>query len=368
MKEFEYLMSTRICFGKDIIHKNGNIISKYGRKAFIITGKASSKKNGSLDDVKNMLDKLDICYCIFDEVEENPTLETVERAAAMGKRENVDFIIGIGGGSPIDAAKAIGILINNSSASIDDLFGERQLQALPIIALPTTAGTGTEVTPYAIFTDHRIQTKRNFSQKVFPNIAFLDAKYLVGTPDHITINTAVDALSHLIEGYLSVKSNILSDALAEKGLIIFSECIEALKHRDFQYEIREKLLIASTLAGMVIAQTGTSLPHGMGYALTYFNGIPHGRANGLLLKEYLELSSWMSKVKNILSLLKINNLKEFGEFIYELIGKETSVKEEQIERYTEAMIGNKDKLKNHPVEVSKEDILNMYKNSFNFPV
>lgn len=363
MKEFEYLMSTRICFGKDIIHKVEDSISKYGKKAFIITGKTSSKRNGSLDDVKNILSKLNIGYCIFDEVEENPSLETVEKAAVIGKNEKVDFVIGIGGGSPIDAAKAIGILINNPSTNIDDLFSETQLQSLPLIALPTTAGTGTEATPYAIFTDHRVQTKRNFSQKVFPSLALLDAKYLMNTPEDITINTAVDALSHLIEGYLSVKSNIISDALAEKGFIIFSQCIESLKNRIFDYEIREKLLLASTLAGMVIAQTGTSLPHGMGYALTYFNEIPHGRANGLLLKEYLDLSSSMTKVENILSLLKVNNLNNFGKFIEELIGKESSVTKEEIEKYTESMISNKDKLKNHPMEVSKKDILDMYKNS-----
>ncbi len=363
MKDFEYLMPTKVYFGKDVIANNVELIKSYGSKAFIITGKTSSKKNGSLDEVMTVLSESSIDYFIFDEVEENPSLETVERAAILGREEKVDFIIGIGGGSPIDAAKAIGILINNKDSNIDDLFSSTQLKSVPLIALPTTAGTGTEVTPYAIFTDHKLKTKRNFSQKVFPDVAFLDAKYLINTPEEITINTAIDALSHLIEGYLAVKANLLSDTVAEKGLTLFSECMESLITRDFSYEIREKLLLTSTLAGMVIAQTGTSLPHGMGYALTYFNGVSHGKANGILLKEYLELSSSMSKVNNILSFLKFNSLKEFGAFIEKLIGREVTVTEEEIMKYAKAMIINKDKLKNHPSQVTEADIIKIYKNS-----
>lgn len=363
MMDFEYLMTTKIYFGKDIISKSGDVIGKLGKKAFIITGKTSSKKNGSLNDVEQILKKLNIDYCIFDEVEENPSLETVEKASNIGREEKVDFIIGIGGGSPIDSAKAIGVLINNPSAKIDDIFSSNELKSAPLIAVPTTAGTGTEVTPYAIFTDHRLQTKRNFSQKVFPDIAFLDAKYLIGTPIHITINTAVDALSHLIEGYLAVKANVISDSIAEKGFRLFSECMNGLKSKNISYEDYEKLLLTSTLAGIVIAQTSTSLPHGMGYALTYFHGISHGKANGLLLKEYLELSSSMTKVQNILTLLNINDVDEFGKVISGFIGNETSITEEEILKYTKAMISNGDKLKNHPIKVSEEDIFNMYKKS-----
>src|SRR5690606_31201061 len=110
--------------------------------------------------------------------------------------------------------------------------------------------------------------KRGICQKVFPELALLDIKYLMFLPTDITINTAVDTLSHLIEGYLSSNSNIISDALAEKGLKLFGECLNMIKEKDFIHTVREKLMIASTLAGMVIAQSGTSLPHGMGYALT----------------------------------------------------------------------------------------------------
>ncbi|KOA19700.1 lactaldehyde reductase [Clostridium homopropionicum DSM 5847] len=363
MSEFQYYMPTKVLLGENVVINRSELFTKLGTKAFIITGKSSSKKNGSLEDVTKALNKHNISYCIFDEVEENPSLETVEKASTIGRKEGVDFIIGIGGGSPIDSSKAIGVLVKNKDCSVEDLFSKTKFLSLPIVAVPTTAGTGTEVTPYAIFTDHKLKTKRNFGQQVFPEIALLDAKYLNSTPDNVTINTAVDALSHLIEGYLSANANILSDTFAEKGFVLFSECFEALKNRSFNPEIREKLLLASTIAGVVIAQAGTSLPHGMGYPLTYFNGIPHGRANGLILKAYLELCSIMDKQQKILSILKFNNIDEFGKYIEELIGKETSVTEEQIIEYSKAMISNKDKLKNHPFDVTEEDILNMYKKS-----
>ncbi|MCY6483417.1 iron-containing alcohol dehydrogenase family protein [Clostridium aestuarii] len=363
MKDFRYFMPTEIFYGKNIVKNKAELIESFGKRAFVITGKSSSKKNGSLEDVINVLKEKNVDYYIFDEVEENPSLETVEKAAQIGREKDVDYIIGIGGGSPIDTSKAVGIMLKNKEAEIENLFTEPKLESIPIIAIPTTAGTGTEVTPYAIFTDHRVKTKRNFYQKVFPKVAFLDAKYLMTAPESVTINTAIDALSHLIEGYLTTKANFLSDAVAEKGIKIFGECIEAMKNRDFTYEIREKLLLMSTLGGMVITQTGTSLPHGMGYSLTYFKGIPHGRANGLLLKAYLELCHDKKKVNNILTLINLNSLNEFGCFLQEILGRKESINKEEMNEYAEVIINNKAKLKNHPDKVTKEDIFNIYKKS-----
>lgn len=363
LKDFRYYMPTEVFCGKDIVNKKADLFLNYGKKAFIITGRNSSKRNGSLDDVISILKEKNIHYCIFNEIEEKPSLEIVARAADIGKREEVDFIIGIGGGSPIDAAKGIGILIRNKDIHVEELFSQQQFESIPIIALPTTAGTGTEVTPYAIFTDHKMKTKRNFSQKVFPKIAFLDPKYLMTTSEDVTINTAVDALSHLIEGYLTTKANFLSDATAEKGMKLFGQCMEALENRKFTYKIREKLLLVSTLGGKVIAQTGTSLPHGMGYPLTYFKGVPHGKANGILLKEYLNLCSNKEKVNNIFTCMGLSNIEEFGVFIEKIIDKDIIIGEEEINQYVEAMVSNEAKLKNHPDKVTKEDILKIYTDS-----
>lgn len=363
MEDFNYSMPTKIFYGENIVEKKKDIFKEFGKKALIVTGKNSAKKNGSLDDLTKVLKEENIEYSIFDKIEENPPMELAEEGAKIGKEEKVDFIIGIGGGSPLDSAKGIGVLINNPQAKKEDLYSKTLMESIPVIAIPTTAGTGSEVTQYAIFTNHKEKTKKGFSHKVFPKIALLDAKYLMATPDNVTINTGIDALSHIIEGYLSANANIISDALAKQGLTLFKACKDALYKKEFAYEIREKLMLMSTLGGMVIAQSGTSLPHGMGYALTYFHKIPHGMANGLLLKEYLGFCEDKEKVDTILNLMGMRDLNELGDYLRTLLPCEICISNEEINNYTESMISNKAKLKNHPYEVKREDVYNIYKNS-----
>lgn len=363
MKDFMYFMPTRIFYGKDVVLNQKDQFKKLGKKALIVTGKNSSKDNGSLNDVINTLKECNIDYFVFDKSVENPPIEITEQGAKIGIEQKVDFVIGIGGGSSLDSAKGISILIKNPNAKKEDLFSDTMLDSLPMAAIPTTAGTGSEVTQDAVFTDNDAKTKKGFPQEAFYDVAFLDAKYLENTPDDITINTAVDALAHIIEGYLATNANIISDGLAEKALQLFKECKKSLLDRKFSYEIREKLMVVSTIAGMVIAQAGTTLPHGMGYALTYFYKIPHGRATGLLLKEYLRFCKDKDKVNNIISLLGMKDLDEFGEYIKNLLGEEKSIKKEELKEYTEKMMKNTSKLQNHPYSVTSEDIYSMYVNS-----
>lgn len=365
MDFINYHMPTKILLDEEVVLKNSTLFSTYGNKALIVTGKISSIKNGSLKDVIGALKNEGITYDIYNNVEENPSLETVDNIAKLGRTQKSDFIIGIGGGSPIDAAKAAGILLMNPTASSFDLFNSPNLSSVPIIAVPTTAGTGSETTPYSILTDNQLQTKHGICQKVFPEIALLDVKYLMFLPERITVNTSIDALTHLVEGYLSSKSNIVSDALAEKGLKLFGECLNMIKEKDFTYVVREKLMLASTIAGMVIAQTATSLPHAMGYALTYFHNVPHGKANGILLKSYLEFCDDENKVRKILYLLTLENLDELGVFLNDMLGCLDNVSYEEICSYSSKIIANKDKLKNHPSPVSIDDIIKIYKNSLN---
>lgn len=356
-----YFVPTKIVMGKDAVIKNSGDF-KWGKKALIVTGKNSSKKNGSLEDVEAALRQEGISYAIFDEIEENPCLETIEKAKAFGLNEGVDFIVGIGGGSPLDAAKAIGVMLQNPELEIDNLIGGN-LQSLPIIAIPTTAGTGSETTQYAILTNHKAQTKMNMGHSIFAKVAFLDATYMMNMPADITRHTGIDALTHLVESYLSTKSNALSDLVAEQGIKIWGECIDSLLSGYFTYETREKLLLASTLGGVAIANTGTSLPHGMGYPLTYYKKVPHGLANGVLYIHYLKVFKDRSKVEKIHQLLGLNSHIEFEKILTILCTHAIQVTEEEIKAYTSSMCSNEAKLKNHPEEVGYEDIYNIYKRS-----
>ncbi|MBU3189293.1 iron-containing alcohol dehydrogenase [Clostridium bowmanii] len=363
MDFINYYMPTKILLGEAVVLKNSPLFNNYGKKVLIVTGKTSSIINGSLKDVTDALMKEGIIYDLFNKVEENPSLKTVEKIAELGRKQKSDFIIAIGGGSPIDASKAAGVLIKNSNATRYNLFDSPHLKSIPIIAVPTTAGTGSETTPYSIVTDSELQTKRGICQRIFPEYALLDVKYLMFLPEQITINTTIDALSHLIEGYMSSNANVFSDTLAEKGLKLFGECLTMIKERDFTYIVREKLMLVSSIAGMVIAQAGTSIPHAMGYALTYFHNIPHGKANGVLLNSYLKFCNDKNKVRKILYLLTLENLNDLGDFLNTMLGYVNTVSYEQMCSYSGILALNNAKLKNHPSPVKMEDILKIYKDS-----
>lgn len=315
--EFRYYMPVKTFFGRNCIEKNGNEILPLGRKAVIVTGKTSAAKNGSLADVIKTLDKLKIPYLHYDKIEPNPSVESVREAALFTGKSGADFIIGIGGGSPLDAAKAIAILAVND---IDDdtLFsGKYRIKPLPVAAIPTTAGTGSEVTPYSILTYKKISNKKSIaSDAIFPVIAFLDPAYTETLSAETTVNTAVDALSHAVEGYLSAKATGVIRPYAIESIRLIGECIPELKNMETGKASRDKLLYASMLAGIVIAHTGTTAVHAMGYPLTYYKNIDHGRANGLVLYHYLKfIEPATDKVMHITSAAGFKNLDDFGKTI-----------------------------------------------------
>ncbi|MVX65338.1 iron-containing alcohol dehydrogenase [Clostridium chromiireducens] len=361
--EFKYSMPTKIYFGKDSILINKEVFSSIGSKALIVTGRNSAKKNGSYDDVVRALSEVGVKHVLFDQVEENPSLETIEKGGNIGKTNNVDFIIGIGGGSPMDAAKAMAIFIKNPEININNIFCGKQLESIPVVAVATTSGTGSEVTQYSIVTSNKEKTKKNLGQSIFPVAAFLDSKYTFNLSYDITVNTAIDAFTHLVEGYLNSNSTYISDLYGERGFELFKYCFEKLISKNLDAEFRDKVMLASTLGGMQISQTGTSLPHGMGYPLTYFKGLPHGLANGVLTIEYLKSFKNKTKIEKMLNILKLNSLEELQEIFKKLLNMNIQVTEEEIIEYSKALVSNKAKLKNHPEEVSLDDIVEIYSKS-----
>lgn len=361
--EFKYSMPTKIYFGKDSILINKEVFSSIGSKALIVTGRNSAKKNGSYDDVVRALSEVGVKHVLFDQVEENPSLETIEKGGNIGKTNNVDFIIGIGGGSPMDAAKAMAIFIKNPEININNIFCGKQLESIPVVAVATTSGTGSEVTQYSIVTSNKEKTKKNLGQSIFPVAAFLDSKYTFNLSYDITVNTAIDAFTHLVEGYLNSNSTYISDLYGERGFELFKYCFEKLISKNLDDEFRDKVMLASTLGGMQISQTGTSLPHGMGYPLTYFKGLPHGLANGVLTIEYLKSFKNKTKIEKMLNILKLNSLEELEEIFKKLLNMNIQVTEAEIIEYSKALVSNKAKLKNHPEEVSLDDIVEIYSKS-----
>lgn len=317
-----FYMPTKVYQGKNIVRQYGCQLASYGKKALIVTGGHSSKANGSLQDVQEALEQYDIEYSIYDQIGENPTIAMVMEAAQLGREQGTDFVIGIGGGSPMDAAKAIALMIQNRDSSADVLYQPLSLRALPVVEVPTTCGTGSEVTPYAILTRDDLETKQSISHKVFPELALVDPAYLQSAPLSVLTNTAIDAVGHLIESYFNANATDYSRMPVLQGMEVWGTCKHVLMGVEPEETDYSSLMLASSLAGMAITHTSTSLPHGLSYYLTYHKGIPHGRAVGYFLPGYLDLfmDTMEAEVMMVLRILGFGSLDQFAGFLRECIG------------------------------------------------
>ncbi|MCR5187894.1 MAG: iron-containing alcohol dehydrogenase [Treponema sp.] len=360
-----FFIPTDIYVENDCVNKHASDFARFGKRALIVTGAHSAKANGSLNDLVQALAKNDISYQLFDQVEENPSVETVAKASEVGKSFNADFVIGIGGGSPLDAAKAIALLIANPQESEQILYQKKDLGHLPVIAIPTTCGTGSEATAVSVLTNHQLGVKKSIPYKIFPALALVDGKYLSGASKSLIVNTAVDALAHLIESYLNSKSNDFNKMFPEYGFKLWAKNKEALLgEKELGMEDYQTLMLTSTIAGLSIAHTGTGVPHGMSYDLTYSFGLPHGKACGYFQAAYMEVCArhLPDQVEKLLQLLGLPDLNAFSTMIESLIGK-YKLPAAALEKFAKAMESNEGKLSATPFKISKEEIWEIYEKS-----
>ncbi|NLB61547.1 MAG: iron-containing alcohol dehydrogenase [Clostridiales bacterium] len=363
-ESFNFFMPTEVFFGRGILKSKAKHMKKLGCRAFVVTGANSGRLSGALADCENALKELDIAYKVFEGIENNPSVEQCMELGKTAKAFSASFIIGIGGGSPLDAAKAIAVLAKND-ISTDELFlGNYSNEVLPIVAIPTTSGTGSEVTPWSVLTLHDVQTKRGFGNKnTFPIISFVDPAYTDNLPKDVTINTALDAFTHCFESFISLKASTLTDALNIHALKLFGECKDALLNGDFD-GIRDKLMLVSTMAGMGIAVTSTTIMHAMGYPLTYFYEIPHGAANALILPAYVNALEKHRPQRLLEALTALGMAKdELIEFATTLVPNNIKLSENEINIYSQQSATQGSCAKTGiPYEVS--DISNMYRELF----
>ena len=365
-----YEMPVKVYQERNAVANHAGELAALGRKACIVTGRHSSRQNGSLEDVLSALKAEGREWEVFDGIEENPSVETVVKAAQAGIRAQADFVIGIGGGSPLDAAKAVALLMasrqeweaDGLEAALCYLYAKKPCPCLPVAAVPTTAGTGSEVTPYAVLTLHREHTKRSISHRIFPEIALVDERYLEGMDRDILVNTAVDALAHLIESYLNTNAASYADMFCERGLYLFGQAKEGLAAQVPPPGQYGRELAVSTLAGMAISHTGTSLPHGMSYSLTYEKGVPHGRAVGFFQKAYIDAYEGAARKERLLELMGFADVEALGAYIEGLTGR-IAISREELERYTKKMMGDARKLANFPYPMTEEKMRGMFEKS-----
>ncbi len=351
-------LPTQIYSEAECVKNHAKELASYGKKAMLITGKHSSRVNGALADVENALQQENISYVIYDEIEENPSVETVMKAREVGIQEKVDFCIGIGGGSPLDATKAISMMIANPDKTESVLYEACELTTLPIVCIPTTCGTGSEVTPYSILTLHKQRTKKSISHRIFPQLALMDAKYLKTMSRTGLVNTAVDALAHLVESYLNTNSNELNRIYSREGLRMWSEFKERILEDKLDESDYKKLLHASMVGGMAITYTGTSLPHGLSYPVTYELGVPHGKAVGMFLGGYVAMYEDKHSSVEVMELLGFENADVFCKYLRDLLG-EVEVSDELMAEDVKSILANPAKLKNYPYTIDEQGLKKM---------
>ena len=270
------------------------IVKHHFKKAFLISDK-DLIKCGIVAKVEEVLKENQTSYEIDAEVKPNPTIENVIYGLELYKKSGSDFIIAVGGGSVIDTAKAIAVIANNpENADVVSLEGmdKSSHPAVPIIALPTTAGTGSETTMDYVITNTKEKRKMAcMDSKVVPAAAILDTEIMASLPLKLTAATAMDALTHAVESYLSLGAFSFSETLSLKSVSLISENFLKVLENPGDYDVRKELAIAQYMAGMSFTNVGLGIVHSMAHPLSAFYDVPHGVANALILPYVLEFNA-----------------------------------------------------------------------------
>lgn len=286
MNAFEFHCPTKIICGKDALHKLPVKLNDRNVTKPLVVTDANLRKLGVADAVFNPLNEADVPFALYDQVPPDSSLSVVNEVAALYKQEGCDGWIALGGGSVIDTAKGAAAAVSVGEKDFTALQGSEILQDSldPLIAVPTTAGTGSEVTLVAVVANTEEHTKLSYtSYRLVPDIAFLDPKLTASLPPRLTATTGIDALTHAIEAYTSVQKNPVSDALACQAIRLITGNLAHSCARPDDLDARTNLALGSLLAGASFSNAMVGIVHALGHSLGGLCHIPHGHAMMLLL-------------------------------------------------------------------------------------
>ena len=364
---FSINIPVKIISGRDCLKNNSKDII-FGKRALIVTGNAGAKSSGALGHVCEVLESNHIDYSISTGIPVNPPLLDAFKIGKQASEFKADFIVGIGGGSAMDAAKAIAAFAANPGIKAEEIYNTANLinGALPIALVPTTAGTGSEANPYSVLSLPDGERKKTYSSPyAWAKVAFLDPAYTESLNYSSTVSTALDAFAHAMESYLSPKANALSMMLAEYAAKNIWDVLTQMPD-EFSEEHRDMLCYASCAAGAAISITGTGFPHPLGYSLTMLAGIPHGRACAVFHGDYIEYNMRTEiGEKRLTDLASALGTKPrlMAEFLPGLANVDMTLNEAEIVRYVELIKGAKN-YTNSPYVLSEEEMLDIYRKHF----
>ncbi|ACN84290.1 iron-containing alcohol dehydrogenase [Brachyspira hyodysenteriae] len=288
---FSFYMPSKVIFGcgsLEKLHKQ----KLPGKRALIVTGGTSVKKYGYLKRLEEQLDKANINHVLFDKILPNPIKDHVMEGAALAKKENCDFVIGIGGGSSMDSSKSIAIMATNEGDYWDYIFGGTGKgkpipnDPLPIVAITTTAGTGTEADPWTVITNGNEKIGFGY-EKTYPYLSIVDPELMKTVPPKLTAYQGFDALFHSTEGYINKIASEMSDLFALKAIELIGKSLADAVKDGNNMEARENVAMANTLSGIVESTSSCTSEHSMEHALSaYYPKLEHGAGLIIISKEY----------------------------------------------------------------------------------
>jgi len=364
-----FYVNTKIITGVGCVTENAQELKRFGKKCIIVTGRSSAEKCGALGDVKNALEAIGAEYIIYNRISQNPTVASCFEAAEKAISFGAEYVIGIGGGSPLDASKAVAVAMANPGITEKELYAmDWKNTPLRVVAVGTTAGTGSEVTSVSVLTNSEGRKKSFRNDLTYPALSFGDPTYTTFMSDSFTRSTAVDALAHCTESYFNRKANDISRAFAAEGIRKLVAVFRKLSEKGTEaltINDREELYNASLYGGFAISVTGTAFPHALGYFLTENYGIPHGTACAVYLNEFMAYNRECAPDETEAFYNRINCGEEEFAFLINKITPETDIRlsDDDIKALSPRWVGNASLAKNYG-NVDADFVNNLLKKMF----
>jgi len=297
--DFSFSVPGLVRFGAGIIKQLPAEVQKDGINNVLVVSDPGVVKAGLPVEMFNLLTEAGIKFTLFDQVEPNPSVETVEKALAVYNANGCQGMVAIGGGSPMDVAKAAGVMVNNEGDLTQyEGVGKFKNPPPPLWAIPTTAGTASEVTPFAVITNRQANYKFPVAgPSLIPHVALLDPTLITTLPPQVAAATGMDALTHAIESYLSLTAHPFSESMSEKSIFLIGRHIKNFVANRHDSEAAGGMLLASLFAGIAFGQARLGLVHAMAHPLGGFFDVPHGVANAVLLPYVMQFNLLADKGK-----------------------------------------------------------------------
>jgi alcohol dehydrogenase class IV len=380
MKSFEFAMSPRILFKSGAVADLPAVVASLRASRVLLVTDAGLVQSGH---VANALDALNASpgmqVFVFSEVEADPPERVIYAAAEFGRNHEVDAVVGFGGGSAMDAAKLVAYLLA-TDCKLEAIYGVDVANGLrlPLVLVPTTAGTGSEVTPISIVTTESQEKRGVVSRLLLPDVALLDPALTVGLPWHVTAATGIDAMVHAIEAYTSRhRKNPLSDILARRALELLTTNLSIVTDNPGDLDARASMLLGSTLAGMAFANAPVAAVHALAYPLGGRYHVAHGLSNALMLMPVLKFNSTAAmkeygELAEVVTAGRATTAAGFIDRMQTIIEesclsnrlRDVGVTKDKIDLLAEDAMKQTRLLTNNPVDVNFEDARRLYREAF----